>query len=123
MDTRSKIIPPDKVLTKGPSLQFAKGWFDVLTAEHCQLLAAAKPPGSTLVVLVHRESEAHPTPMTVEGRSQMVAALGCVDWVCPCDASQVQSVLKTAGAESAVDIDGLQTRDVIGDVFKRHGGR
>ena len=123
MDTRTKIIPPESVPGKSPRLQFAEGWFDVLTAEHSQLLAAAKPPDSTLVVLVRRESDAHPTPMTVEGRSQMVAALDCVDWVCPCDASQARSVLKAAGAESAVDIDSLQTRDVIGDVLKRHEGR
>ncbi len=121
MDTRSKIVEPAALSSIQGELHLARGWFDVLTAEHCGLLQAAKPAGRTLLVLVYRESSTRPAPLRAFDRAQMVAALECVDRVVVCEQSDVESMVADLGPISVIDIESMQSRDVIRDVLERQG--
>lgn len=96
------------------------GWFDVLTAEHCELLRSAKPRDGSLVVLVYQETELRPAPLCVHDRAQLVAALESVDWVCVCAASEAKSIADDCAADCVIDIDSAQKRDVVRDVLELH---
>ena len=88
VDTRTKIVEAGTLASCGGPVQAAKGWFDVLTAEHCELLQQARPAERKLLVLVYRETEDRPAPLPAYDRAQMVAALACVDFVCIAGASE-----------------------------------
>ena len=120
MDTRTKIVGPDSLPPPNAKARIAKGWFDVLTAEHCELLESARPRNGVLVVLVFRETDLRPAPLCAHDRAQMVAALECVNWVCVCGASEAESIAEACAADSVIDIDSAQTRDVVGDVLELH---
>ncbi len=121
MDTRKKIVGKPALLSLSGKVRVAKGWFDILTAEHCQLLAGAKPADGTLVVLVYRETADRPAPLDSFGRAQMVAALGCVDRVCECDVADSEAVVKRLEPESVLDVDASETRDIVRHIAERHG--
>ena len=121
MDTRKKIVSEAALLGMSGRVRVAKGWFDILTAEQCRLLAAAKPVGGKLVVLVYRETAERPAPLGSYGRAQMVAALACVDAVCECDATDSEDLVKSIAPESELDIDAAETRDILRHVAERHG--
>lgn len=120
MDTREKIVSQPALLRMSGQVRVAKGWFDILTAEHCRLLAAAKPDAGTLVVLVYRETADRPAPLNSYGRAQMVAALACVDTVCVCDVSDSEAIVGRIKPESVLNIDALLTRDIVRYVAERH---
>lgn len=113
VDTRTKIIEPETLATCGGQVRAAKGWFDVLTSEHCELLEKARPADRKLLVLVYRETEDRPAPLPAYDRAQMVAALGCVDFVCMTDASEADAIVTSVGAEPALDVDARQCHDVV----------
>ena len=119
-DTRTKIVEQASLPPLQPNTQVAKGWFDVLTAETCELLDSAKRSGGLLVVLVYRDSDSRPAPLCGHDRTQMIAALGSVDWVCLCDASEADAIALTCQAGPVLDVDAVQTRDVIRDVLELH---
>ena len=113
VDTRAKIVEPKTLASCGRRTHAAKGWFDVLTSEHCDLLEQARPADHKLLVLVYRETEDRPAPLPAYDRAQMVAALACVDFVCIADASDADAFVASAGAEPALDVDVRQSRDVV----------
>ena len=113
VDTRAKIVEPKTLASCGRRTHAAKGWFDVLTSEHCDLLEQARPADHELLVLVYRETEDRPAPLPAYDRAQMVAALACVDFVCIADASDADAIVASAGAEPALDVDVRQSRDVV----------
>lgn len=119
-DTRSKIIGPASLPPPQDNIRVAKGWFDVLTSEHCELLRAAKPRDGALVVLVYRETDLRPAPLGGYDRAQMVAALEPVDWVCLCEASEAEAIAQALEADSVVDVDSAQRRNVVSDVLELH---
>lgn len=94
----------------------------MLTAEHCERLAAAKPADGNLLVLVHRETEARPTPLRAYDRAQMVAALACVEQVLVCDEAEAAAIAAELGATCVVDVESDQRRNVVRDVLHLHGG-
>ena len=112
MDTRTKIVEPIALGTLA-SLACAKGWFDVLTAEHCELLAGARPADGKLLVLVYSETEGRPSPLPAFDRAQMIAALECVDFVCICEAGEADALLAGLASEPALDVDACQSRDAV----------
>ncbi len=123
MDTRTKIVERAALLPSQPRPCLAKGWFDVLTAEHCSLLAEAKARNRPLVVLVYRETARRPAPLRGYDRAQMVAALAAVDRVCLCEEPQADSIAEDMAAVSVLDVDAVQQRDVVRDVLERHVDR
>lgn len=119
-DTRTKIVEPASLPALCASMRIAKGWFDVLTAETCALLQSAKPADGTLVVLVYKDSDSRPAPLQGCDRAQMIAALESVDWVCLCHASEADAITSVFSADSVIDVDAVQARDVIRDVLELH---
>ena len=121
VDTRTKIIGPSELTLSGGQLRAAKGWFDVLTAEHCELLQRARRADGKLLVLVYRETAGRPAPLPAYDRAQMVAALACVDIVCITDISEADAIVSEAGAEPAFDVDAEQACDVVRHVVATQG--
>ncbi len=117
MDTRTKIRPSRDGVVPGARNVIAKGWFDVLTADHCRALAGARQPDCNLVVLIFNETAAHPTPLNANDRAQLVAGLACVDRVVICDDSEVDDLISQWQSAAAVDIEALVNRDVVRDVI------
>ncbi len=123
MDTRTKIVTEAALRAISGNVHLARGWFDVLTAEHGRLLGEAKPAHGTLLVLVYQDTAVRPVPLDASDRAQMVAALRCVDLVCICDASRAESVIASLEPEAELDVDALQSRDVVRDVLESHAER
>ena len=119
-DTRTKIVDHDALPEIAGRVHLAKGWFDVLSAEHGRLLGGAKSSGGTLVVVVYGDAASRPVPLDAYDRAQMIAALECVDIVCVCDASLEQAVAAALKPATVLDIDALQSRDLVRDVLARH---
>lgn len=117
VDTRTKIVEPSTLPSCGGQVHAAKGWFDVLTSEHCELLQQARPAERKLLVLVYRETEDRPAPLPAYDRAQMVAALACVDLVCITGAAEADAIVASVGAEPALDMDVSQSRDVVRHVI------
>ena len=117
VDTRTKIVEPGQLASCGEHVHVAKGWFDVLTSEHCELLEQARPADRKLLVLVYRETEDRPAPLPAYDRAQMVAALACVDFVCITDVSEADAIVASVGAEHTLDMDVRQSRDVVRHVI------
>ncbi len=75
--------------TRGESVVFTNGCFDILHAGHVTYLEQASQLGDRLVVAVNvdatvRQLKGEDRPInTLEQRMLVLAALGCVDWVVP----------------------------------------
>lgn len=80
MDTRSKIVSPERVTDLARSgATLVSGYFDPLVAGLAEQLAALKHEGAPLVVLI-RSGENPILPP--RARAELVAALAAVDYVC-----------------------------------------
>ncbi len=123
MDTRSKIVTQAVPPARRGRLHVARGWFDVLTADMCRVLLEAKPADGSLLVLVYRESEARPAPLSAHDRAQMVAALDCVDHVYVCDAADADAAVADLRTDAEIDVEASMGRDVVRDVLQLHGHR
>ena len=122
LDTRTKIRSPEAVVAR-PGMAAAKGWFDVLTADHCRALAAAAEKASKLLVLVVRESAERAAALPAADRAQLAAGLACVDEVVICDESEADDWIAEWRPSAVVDVEALVKRDVAADVLagKRSG--
>ena len=120
MDTRSKIVEEGALPLMSGRGCVARGWFDVLTAEHGRLLGDAKAEHGRLVVLVYQDSATRPAPLVAADRAQMVAALESVDLVCKCDAVRAESIIAALRPAAQLDVDAFETRDVVRDVLACH---
>ena len=77
----------DSLRKAGKRVVFTNGCFDLIHLGHIRLLEKAKEKGDCLVVAVNSDSSVRQIkepgrPVMPEGqRAEVVAALGCVDWV------------------------------------------
>ena len=77
----------DSLRQAGNRVVFTNGCFDLIHIGHIRLLQKAKEKGDFLVVAVNSDSSVRQIkepgrPLMPEGqRAEVVAALGCVDWV------------------------------------------
>jgi D-beta-D-heptose 7-phosphate kinase/D-beta-D-heptose 1-phosphate adenosyltransferase len=77
----------DSLHKAGKRVVFTNGCFDLLHIGHVRYLQKARKQGDCLVVAVNSDSSAQQIkepgrPVMPEGqRAEVVAALGCVDWV------------------------------------------
>ena len=77
----------DSLRKAGERVVFANGCFDLIHIGHIHLLQQAREQGDCLVVAVNSDSSVRQIkepgrPVVPEGqRAEVVAALGCVDWV------------------------------------------
>ena len=94
MDAAEKVLDRDTLKEKvdslrqaGKRLVFTNGCFDLIHIGHIRLLQKAREKGDCLVVAVNSDSSVQQIkepgrPVMPEGqRAEVVAALGCVDWV------------------------------------------
>ncbi|MEJ2233106.1 MAG: D-glycero-beta-D-manno-heptose 1-phosphate adenylyltransferase [Syntrophobacterales bacterium] len=77
----------DSLRKAGKRVVFTNGCFDLLHIGHIRLLEKARERGDCLVVAVNSDSSVRQIkepgrPVMPEGqRAEVIAALGCVDWV------------------------------------------
>ena len=121
MDTRTKIVdakwrpPPGETAWAA-----ATGWFDVLTADHCRLLAAARQSATRLAVVVYEDEEGRTTALNATARAQLAAALEAVDRVVICRRTAAARWLDSRGLLQVIDLEAGVRRDVVADVLKLH---
>lgn len=102
----SKILPQEKLAetisktrSKGRQIVFANGCFDLLHVGHIRYLVAARELGDLLVVAINsdrivRKLKGANRPMMTElERAEIIAALGCVDYVTIFDTPTVTELL------------------------------
>jgi len=81
-------------------LVLANGIFDLFHVGHVRYLAGAKESGSALLVALNSDASARRLKgsgrplMPLEERMELVAALGCVDWVTSFEEDSVENVLR-----------------------------
>ena len=89
-----KCLPPGQLIEREPWLErplvFPNGVFDLLHMGHVACLEAARRLGGTLVVALNSDASARGLGKgrpgerpycTLQERSRVIAALGCVSWV------------------------------------------
>ena len=87
MDTRNKIIPPDRAVSlvdelraQGAAVRVVTGYFDVLVADHVRRLGEIADGSCVLFALVLDP----PQPLlSGRARAELVAALAVIDYVVP----------------------------------------
>ena len=128
MDTREKILSLEQAkerlasaISAGKGCVLAHGWFDVLRSEHTATLKRAKAGRALLMVIVHSDSEAHPTALDESSRSQLVASLRSVDGVVVCDEAAEAELRRSVDVASVIDAEDSVAGSVIDEVLRRHG--
>jgi bifunctional ADP-heptose synthase (sugar kinase/adenylyltransferase) len=126
MDTRTKIVPADRVASElaaiaknGKVVVAAAGWFDVLQAAHGERLSAAKPVGARLVVFVYDDGPERRGLLDAASRAQMVAALAAVDCVVICPDAEAASLAVRSNLPPPLLIEDAMPRDIVADVLRK----
>jgi bifunctional ADP-heptose synthase (sugar kinase/adenylyltransferase) len=126
LDTRTKIVPPDRVAAELAAIAgkggvvTAAGWFDVLQAAHGERLPAAKPERGHLVVFVYDDGPHRQGLVDASSRAQMVAALAAVDTVVICDEAEAASLAARLQLPPPLLIEDAMPRDIVADVLQKH---
>lgn len=115
---------------RGATVVLANGAFDLLHVGHVRYLQAAKAEGDALVVAVNSDASVRGAkgpgrPVVPEAeRAELVAALGCVDWVLLFDEPTVSAVIERLRPD--VQAKGTDyTADSVpeGVLVRSYGGR
>jgi len=136
----TKVLPSDRLLSilsgeraRGKRIVFTNGCFDLMHIGHTRYLQAAKALGDILVVGVNSDTSVHTLdkapdrPIVPEAqRAEVLAALGCVDFVVIFDESDplqlitaVQPDVLVKGGDWAIDrIVGREIVEARGGVVK-----
>ena len=137
MNILSKIIAAEKLAAwldafrkSGKKVVFTNGCFDILHAGHVRYLAAAKAKGDLLVVGLNtdasvRSIKGDKRPVVHQKyRAEVLASLGCVDYVVLFDTPQPLELIQTLKPDVLVKgADWAQETIVGGDFVKSNGGR
>ena len=97
MDTRIKIIPPDRAASlagelrgRGAAVRVVTGYFDVLVAEHIRRLREIADGSGAVFALVLDP----PQPLlSSRARAELVAGLGVIDYVVPAEEQAARELL------------------------------
>lgn len=136
----TKVLPSDQLLSmlsgeraKGKRIVFTNGCFDLMHIGHTRYLQAARTLGDVLVVGVNSDAsvraldKAPDRPIVPEAqRAEVLAALGCVDFVVMFDESDplqlitaIQPDVLVKGGDWTIDrIVGREIVDARGGVVK-----
>jgi bifunctional ADP-heptose synthase (sugar kinase/adenylyltransferase) len=127
MDTRNKIISPERAAevarelrANGRQIKVVTGYFDVLLAAHVRRLAEITRGKPTLLAIVVDPAEAL---LPARARAELVAALGMVDYVVPAGEQAAQALLNQFHAGEVVreeSADLLRSRRLKEHVQSRH---
>jgi len=128
MDTREKIFTADKIenyferVGSGDTRPIVvKGFFDILTQDHCYRLSEAKQPGETLVVVVYADEDSKRTVLNEQARAELAASMAIVDAVVILSEPEVSTMEKSWNPLRIIDVDKPPAHDLVADVLKRHG--
>ncbi len=128
----AKVLPRDQLLSvlsgeraKGKRIVFTNGCFDLMHIGHTRYLQAAKALGDVLVVGVNSDvsvrtlDKAPDRPIVPEAqRAEVLAALGCVDFVVTFDESDPLQLITTVQPDVLVKggdwaIDRIVGRELV----------
>jgi bifunctional ADP-heptose synthase (sugar kinase/adenylyltransferase) len=122
IDTRSKIFSGGELdAVEGTTMVF--GRFDVIRAEHCRILRAARRGSRRLVAAVLADAPGQSSLLDQQSRAQLTAALADVDRVVICERAEVARLAARAGAAETLDVDALLKRDLVADVLERQSAK
>ena len=100
VDAREMSVIRDRMDAEGRRLVFTNGCFDLLHAGHVRYLQQARALGDALVVGLNsdrsvRELKGEGRPLNVQDdRAEVLAALGCVDYVVIFDGQRATELLR-----------------------------
>jgi len=136
MNVLSKIITAEKLAARldkarksGKKVVFTNGCFDILHAGHVRYLAAAAAEGDLLVVGMNSDASVRlikgdRRPVVHQNhRAEVLASLGCVDYVVIYDAPQPLELIQVLKPDVLVKgADWTPETIVGGDFVKSNGG-
>jgi len=113
----------------GERVVFTNGCFDILHAGHVTYLEEAAALGDRLIVAINGDAsvtrlkgEGRPV-IPVEGRSRVLAGLGCVDWVVSFDEDTPEPLLELLKPDVLVKGGDYGSDEVVGaDIVQAYGG-
>ncbi|MFH1349344.1 MAG: D-glycero-beta-D-manno-heptose 1-phosphate adenylyltransferase [Pseudomonadota bacterium] len=119
----------DRLKSQGKKIVFTNGCFDILHPGHTRYLSTARDLGDYLVVAVNSDSsvkaikgEGRPV-MSQDVRTELLAALGCVDGVVIFDEDNPLKVIENLMPDVLVKGGDWKEDEIIGaDLVKGAGG-
>jgi len=113
----------------GKTVVFTNGTFDILHRGHVEYLQAARALGDTLIVGLNtdasiRRIKGKRRPINQNrDRAAVLAALGCVDYVCFFGENTPQRLIARLVPDVLVKGADWKTGDIVGkDIVEAHGG-
>lgn len=118
-----------EVRSKGKTVVFTNGCYDILHAGHVASLEMAKQLGDYLIVAVNADSSIkrlkgmHRPINHLEHRMKVIAGLGVVDWVIPFEEDTPEHLLHLLQPDFLVKGSDYQLDQVVGaDIVRAYGG-
>jgi D-beta-D-heptose 7-phosphate kinase/D-beta-D-heptose 1-phosphate adenosyltransferase len=115
---------------QGKKVVFTNGCFDILHVGHIRYLAAARALGDCLVVAVNSDASVRRLKGTARPivphreRMEVLAALGCVDYVVLFNANTPQQVIDALVPDILVKGGDWAMQDIVGrETVEQHGGK
>ncbi len=119
----------DRLRAEGKKIVFTNGCFDILHPGHARYLYAARELGDYLVVAVNSDSSIRAIKgdkrpvLSQDERTELLAALGCVDGVVIFDEQDPLKVIEYLMPDILVKGGDWKEEDIIGaDAVKNAGG-
>ena len=122
IDTRNKIVSADAIEADGEATVVAYGRFDVIRAEHCQILSDARRGVGRMIAAVLADVPGQSSLFDQQSRAQLTAALADVDQAVICTLGEVEQLAARAGA-ATLDVDARLKRDLVADVLQRQSAK
>jgi D-beta-D-heptose 7-phosphate kinase/D-beta-D-heptose 1-phosphate adenosyltransferase len=130
MDVKEAKKEIDRLKVQGKKIVFTNGCFDIMHPGHTRYLFSARELGDYLIVAVNSDrstkaikGEGRPI-LPQEARSEVLAALSCVDGVVIFDEDNPLKVIEYLMPEVLVKGGDWPEDEIIGaDVVKRAGGK
>lgn len=120
----------DAAKARGETVVMTNGCFDILHVGHVDYLAKAKALGHRLVIAVNdddsvRRLKGDDRPLNpISARMQVLAALGCVDWVVPFSEDTPARLVAEVLPDVLVKGGDYQIQQIAGhDVVQENGGQ
>ncbi len=129
--TRDQLVPLLKAAqTQGKRIVFTNGCFDLMHVGHTRYLQAAKDLGDLLVVAVNSDAsvrslnKAPDRPIVSEAqRAEVVAALGCIDYVILFNEPDPQSLVAALQPDILVKGGDWAVERIVGrEIVEARGG-
>jgi rfaE bifunctional protein nucleotidyltransferase chain/domain len=129
--TRDQLVPLlQAARDQGKRIVFTNGCFDLMHVGHTRYLQAAKDLGNVLVVAVNSDAsvkslnKAPDRPILPEGqRAEVVAALGCVDYVIVFNEPDPQSLIAALQPDVLVKGGDWAVDRIVGrEIVEARGG-